>query len=149
MPDGAVAKEGRISPNGDFLAYTSNETGRDEIYIRPFPQIENGKWQVSQDGGNHAIWNDANDEIFFWSTSDDGKYSLSYETNNGGLDLTEPELMFGSGFNYDQSGPWDYSSSRNQFLLITEPDGAEQLLARQTKLNFIQNWPEEIIPLLR
>ena len=149
VPDGAVAKEGRISPNGDFLAYTSNETGRDEIYIRPFPQIENGKWQVSQDGGNHAIWNDANDEIFFWSTSDDGKYSLSYETNNGGLDLTEPELMFGSGFNYDQSGPWDYSSSRNQFLLITEPDGAEQLLARQTKLNFIQNWPEEIIPLLR
>jgi len=144
VPDGAVAKEGRISPNGDFLAYTSNETGRDEIYIRPFPLIENGKWQVSRNGGSHAIWNNENNEVFFWTRSDDGKYSVNYEINNGGLDLTEPELMFSSGFRYDQAGPWDYSSSRDQFLLIAEPQGIEQMLARQTKLNFIHNWVEEI-----
>tara|TARA_B110000438_G_scaffold213367_1_gene205595 strand:+ start:689 stop:2806 length:2118 start_codon:yes stop_codon:yes gene_type:complete len=149
VPDGTVAKEGRISPNGDFLAYTSNETGRDEVYIRPFPLIENGKWQVSRNGGNHAIWNNENNELFFWSTSDDGKYSVSYETDNGGLDLTEPELMFSSGFRYDQSGPWDYSSSRDQFLLIAEPEGIERMLARQTKLNFIHNWVKEIAPLIQ
>ena len=149
VPDGSAAKEGRISPNGELLAYTSNETGRDEIYIRPFPQIENGKWQVSRNGGNHAIWNDENDELFFWSTADDGKYSVTYGTDNGGLDLTEPELMFSSGFRYDQSGPWDYSSSRDQFLIIAEPEGIEQMMASQTKLNFIQNWIEEIAPLLQ
>jgi hypothetical protein len=107
--------------------------------------MANGKWQVSRNGGSHAIWND---EVFFWTRSDDGKYSVSYEINNGGLDLTEPELTFSSGFRYDQAGPWDYSSSRDQFLLIAEPQGLEQMLARQNKLNFIHNWVEEITPLV-
>ena len=106
--------------------------------------MANGKWQVSRNGGSHAIWNNENNEVFFWTRSDDGKYSVNYEINNGGLDLTEPELMFSSGFRYDQAGPWDYSSSRDQFLLIAEPQGIEQMLARQTKLNFIHNWVEEI-----
>ncbi len=37
----------RISPDGGWLAYTSNESGQDEIYVRPFPDVESGKWQVS------------------------------------------------------------------------------------------------------
>ena len=36
-----------ISPDGHWLAYTSNETGRAEVYVRPYPEIETGKWQIS------------------------------------------------------------------------------------------------------
>ena len=40
-----------ISPDGRWLAYQSNESGPDEIYVRPFPNVDAGKWQVSTSGG--------------------------------------------------------------------------------------------------
>ena len=45
-----------ISPDGRWLAYVSNESGQQEVYVRPFPNIEAGKWQVSQDGGRLPVW---------------------------------------------------------------------------------------------
>ena len=41
-----------LSPDGRWLAYVSNESGRKEVYVRPFPDVERGRWQVSADGGN-------------------------------------------------------------------------------------------------
>lgn len=54
----------RLSPDGKWLLYTSNETGRDEIYVRAFPP-SGGKWQVSVDGGNFAYWRRDGKEIVF------------------------------------------------------------------------------------
>ena len=45
----------RLSRDGSLLAYTSNETGRFEVYVRPFPS-GTGRWQVSNDGGNYPRW---------------------------------------------------------------------------------------------
>ena len=42
----------RISPDGRWVAYTSNESGQNQIYVRPFPEIEGGRWQVSTTGGS-------------------------------------------------------------------------------------------------
>ena len=41
----------KISPDGRWMAYTSNESGKDEVYVRPFPEVNKGKWQVSTSGG--------------------------------------------------------------------------------------------------
>jgi serine/threonine-protein kinase len=46
----------RISPDGHWIAYASNESGQQEIYVRPFPNVEEGKWQISSDGGTEPIW---------------------------------------------------------------------------------------------
>ena len=54
----------RFSPDGRWLAYTSEESGRNEIYIRPYPQGE-GRLAVSTAGGNGAVWNRDGSEIFF------------------------------------------------------------------------------------
>ena len=51
-------------PNNQWLSYTSFETGMPEIYVRPWPDIESGKWQVSI-GGGFAYWNKNANEIFF------------------------------------------------------------------------------------
>ncbi len=54
-----------ISPDGHWIAYESNETGRTEVYIRPFPNADGGKWQVSTDGGRAPLWNRNSRELFF------------------------------------------------------------------------------------
>jgi serine/threonine-protein kinase len=54
-----------ISPDGRWLAYASNETGRFEIYVRPFPDVSAGRWQVSIDGGRTPKWAHSGRELFF------------------------------------------------------------------------------------
>jgi Tol biopolymer transport system component len=59
-----VDAHGRISPDGRFVAYTSNETGRFEVYVRPFPAGQ-GKWQVSINGGTEPMWRGDGNELFY------------------------------------------------------------------------------------
>ncbi len=56
--------QGQFSPDGHWLAYTSNESGRDEIYVRPFPE-SGGKWQVSTAGGSQPRWRPDGKELFY------------------------------------------------------------------------------------
>src|SRR5207245_2747083 len=56
----------RFSPDGHWLAYVSNESGRDEVYVQPFPG-PGGKWQISISGGTEPVWSHAGSEIFYRS----------------------------------------------------------------------------------
>ncbi len=54
-----------ISPDGRWLMYTSDESGRSEIYVRPFPDVNGGRWQVSASGGFAPLWAKDGREIYF------------------------------------------------------------------------------------
>jgi Tol biopolymer transport system component len=54
-----------LSPDGRWLAYSSNETGAYQIYVRPFPNVEDGRWQVSSVGAAAPRWSHSGNEIFF------------------------------------------------------------------------------------
>jgi hypothetical protein len=54
-----------ISPDGRWLAYESNETGRTEVFVRPFPDTDAGKWQVSNGGGIAPLWARNGRELFY------------------------------------------------------------------------------------
>ena len=56
----------RISPNGRWVAYTSNQSGRSEVYVQSFPPSE-GKWQVSADGGMEPTWRKDGKELYYIS----------------------------------------------------------------------------------
>ena len=58
-----------LSPDGKWLAYTSNETGQDEIFVRPFPGTSEGRWQISTQGGAGAVWARNGRELFFESAN--------------------------------------------------------------------------------
>jgi serine/threonine-protein kinase len=60
-----------ISPDGRWVAYASNATGRKEIYVRPFPNAADGMWQVSSDGGAEAEWSHAGNELFYRNANGD------------------------------------------------------------------------------
>jgi Tol biopolymer transport system component len=54
-----------FSPDGHWIAYRSNESGKNEIYVRPFPPRSAGKWQLSSGGGSYAFWSRNGRELFY------------------------------------------------------------------------------------
>jgi len=54
-----------LSPNGKWLAYTSDESGVNEVYVRPFPATETARWQVSNGGGSEPVWSASGDELSY------------------------------------------------------------------------------------
>src|SRR5438309_9806621 len=62
-----VERNGAISPNGRLLAYEANDSGQFEIYVRPYPDVNSGHWQVSTGGGTRPLWSRNRRELFFVS----------------------------------------------------------------------------------
>ena len=60
-------RNGIISPDGRWLAYEANDSGRFEIYVRPFPDVNSGHWQVSTNGGTRPIWARSGQELVYVS----------------------------------------------------------------------------------
>jgi Tol biopolymer transport system component len=81
----------RISPNGRWVAYTSNQSGRSEVYVQSFPPAE-GKWQISNSGGSEPAWREDGKELFF--NSGEGLCAMPVKTD---LPVFEPgveKLLF-------------------------------------------------------
>ena len=61
----AIEFNAEISPDGRYIAYQSNESGRGQIYVKPFPRVNDGRWQVSTDGGTRPVWARNGRELFY------------------------------------------------------------------------------------
>lgn len=68
-----------LSPDGRWIAYTTDETGEYQVWVRPFPNVDDGRWQVSPGMGAAPRWSRDGDEIFF-ATAGGGLFSVSVET---------------------------------------------------------------------
>jgi serine/threonine-protein kinase len=60
-------RNGIVSPDGRWLAYEANDTGAFEIYVRPFPDVNSGHWQVSTRGGTQPLWARTGQELFYFA----------------------------------------------------------------------------------
>ena len=60
-----------LSPDGRWLVYASDETGQFEVYVRPFPDVQAGKWQVSTGGGTGPRWSHRGNELFYRDAAGD------------------------------------------------------------------------------
>ena len=65
MTSGSNASGAALSPDSRWLAYVSNEQGANEVFVRPFPDIDGGKWQVSSGGGSAPVWSHDGRELFY------------------------------------------------------------------------------------
>ncbi len=77
-----------FSPDGRYPAYVSNESGRNEVYVKPFPSGP-GKWQISENGGTQPQWE--GNEVFF--ASDDTLYAAQV-SQSGGFLVRSTERLF-------------------------------------------------------
>ena len=81
----------RISPNGKWVAYTSGESGRTEVYVQSFPPMQ-GKWQVSTDGGTEPLWRRDGDELYY--ISGNRLMAVDVKTNLPAFEAGIPKLLF-------------------------------------------------------
>ena len=134
-----------ISPDGRWIAYASNESGRAEVYVQPFPDMD-GKWQVSVEGGREPVWAPDGRELFFTSAriTDQGQFwAAPVETEPTFRPLT-PEALF-------DLAPFDDPRGRGWHIT---PDGAGFIFSRTLGaqvaggtegLVFVQNWHQELL----
>ncbi len=81
-----------LSPDGRWLAYASNESGRYEIYVRPFPNVDAGRWQVSRDGGTEPVWAHSGRELFFRAS--EGALMSVAVTPGASFNAASPRTLF-------------------------------------------------------
>ena len=83
---------GRFSPDGRLVAYHSNESKRNEVYVQPYPP-SGGRWQISTAGGGSPIWRGDGREIFYTGL-DDTVYAVPVEAKAGSLEVGNPVKLF-------------------------------------------------------
>jgi serine/threonine-protein kinase len=131
-------RSARISPDGRFLAYSSNRSGRFEVYATPFPEV-GARLQVSVDGGEHPRWTRGGKELVFLSS--EGVMSVAIDTERG-LSAEKPRLLFAyhpppARLEGTYRRPYDVSSDGERFLLLEGEDTAPN------RLHGVLNWLEE------
>ncbi len=129
----------RFSPDGRWVAYISNESSRNEIYVQPYPG-PGGKWQISTDGGTEPVWNPNGRELFYRS----GDKMLAVDiTTQPGFAAGKPRLLFQGPYlpSPATSSNYDVSLDGQRFLMV-KPNEQEQ--TAPTQINVVQNWFEEL-----
>ena len=128
----------KFSPDGKWLVYTSDESGRREIYVRPYPG-PGGKWQISNDGGQEPVWNPQGGELFYRSGSK--IMAVTVDTDSGFAAGTPQMLFEGPYLPTNASFPfYDVSPDGNRFLML------DPVLSQggATQIHVVLNWFEEL-----
>ena len=129
-----VERLAAFSPDGRFLAYQSDESGRLEIYVLAFPNADT-KWQVSTGGGHNAVWGADGSELFYRN----GDQILAVPADlSGELVLGQPVLLFERSTDI---ADYDVSPDSQHFVMV---DADEEARALPTQLNLVLNWSREL-----
>ncbi len=137
-----VESQPRISPDGQWMAYTSDESGRTEIYVRPFPDVDKGgRWQVSTSGGDSPLWSPDGRELFYRS----GDAVMAAPVRAGPtFGYETPKKLFQGTYVISpvEGYGWDISHDGKRFLMIKEEGSPASPGPR--KINIVLNWTEEL-----
>jgi serine/threonine-protein kinase len=133
-----------LSPDGKWLAYVSNETGRDEIYVRPFPATDSGKYQVSTNGGQAPLWAHSGRELFFVDA--ERNMVVAPVQDGAALQFGARRILFTLGDdlylpNGEHYTPFDLTPDDQRFVMARVVRRGEA-----TARNFVlvENWSEEL-----
>lgn len=128
-----------LSPNGRWLAYASNETKQDEIYVIPFPSANEAKWAVSTRGGTEPQWSHSGRELFY--RDGHGNLVAVEVKTTPTFSLGRSTALFPAwGFHSFPAGSQYAVSSDDQRFLMIRPVAA----SGSDKLIVVDNWFEEL-----
>jgi len=126
----------RVSPNERWLAYTSNESSRREVYLSPYPDPTRARSQVSTDGGNEPRWTRGGRELVY--RNGERMMSVSVDPTSGKLGAPV-ELFHGDYVSTDYDQAYDVTPDGERFLMLHRPPGTEP---RQVIV--VTNWFKEL-----
>ena len=131
---------GSFSPDGRWIVYVSDESGRPEVYVQAFP-ISTGKWQISKDGGSQPRWRRDGKEIFYLAP--DSRLMAVAVTAGSTFEADSPKPLFEAGV-----APTGVSNERHQYCVTS--DGQRFLLTRPVErrtaqpITVVLNWTADL-----
>ena len=133
-----------LSPDGRWLAYTSNETGSYEVYVRPFPGADAGQFQVSIGGGVAPMWAHSGRELFFLGF--DQRLNVAQIETAPRFRVVGVESLFNANAEYGgqiATGWYDVSMDDQRLLMVRPYQGGDGGGVR-AELILVRNWFEEL-----
>jgi serine/threonine protein kinase/Tol biopolymer transport system component len=130
-----------LSPDGRWLAYTSDESNREEVYVRPFPG-PGPKYLISSEGGREPLWARNGKQLFYRKFPSGQMWVVDVRTD-GGFSPGKPRLLFekpGYLMTFPASG-YDLSLDSQRFLMVKQE---QRKPTPVTELILVQNWFEEL-----
>jgi hypothetical protein len=134
-----VESGGVISPDGKWLAYSSNISGTNQVYIQAF-RVAAGKWQVSNNGGTQPLWSGDGKEIFYQRGNGNLTTTLAAGIRTGpqGVEVDSPHELFSTATHAFTLGTtWAVTPDGKRFL-IEERTGA----TLANPLTVVLNWQD-------
>ncbi|MFZ0759904.1 MAG: protein kinase [Candidatus Sulfotelmatobacter sp.] len=130
-------RDAAVSPDGKWMAYQSNESGRREVYITAFP-TGGAKWQVSSNGGATPKWRKDGKEVFFLDAGDD-LVAVDVSASGNAVRLGAPHILFQAVGIERSYGPFDVTADGKKFLINSGnlKEGAEPM-------TLVLNWPADL-----
>jgi serine/threonine-protein kinase len=130
-----------VSHDGRWMAYESNESGRDEVYVRPWPDVNAGRWQVSTGGGTRPLWSrDGRELFYYWQSAVMSVPLRAGATFSAGT----PAVVIKGDYIAPLTGrQYDVTPDGKRFLLIKNAasDGGTEA---RNQIVVVQNWFEEL-----
>ena len=131
----AEERNARLSPDGQWIAYTSDASGVFEVYVQHFP-VTAAKWQVSRGGGQQPVWSPDGRELFYISP-DKQIVGVTVTTSATRFSASSPHLRIDA-----RVGGWERTNQGSPFAIT--PDGQRFLVSRETDatrpIGVILNW---------
>jgi eukaryotic-like serine/threonine-protein kinase len=130
----ANEKEGQVSPDGNWIAYSCDESGHFEVYVSRFPSGA-GRWQISSEGGTQPRWRRNGSEIFFLSP-ERRMMAATIAANGAEFAAGSPQMLFPTRARYTGERSYDVSADGQKFLINTMvfDQGGAPIVA-------VVNWP--------
>jgi eukaryotic-like serine/threonine-protein kinase len=116
-----------LSPDGKWVAYHSNESGESQVYVRPFPAVDGGRSQISQNGGSRAAWSRSGTELFYLDR-DGFLTSVPVKTDGGQFSAGAPSRLLKTAYyrGFSVLGldlrAYDVAPDGKRFLMIKESE---------------------------
>ncbi|HEV3310054.1 MAG TPA: hypothetical protein VG815_06015, partial [Chloroflexota bacterium] len=134
---------GEISPDGRWLAYESDESKQAEVYVRPFPNVEGGRSQVSNGGGTRPAWARSGRELFYYVAP--GKIMAVSVQEGTRLAFGPPQVVVDGRYPPHAAGrTYDVSLDGKRFLLIKDATPTTSSPPPPPQLVVVLNWFEEL-----
>jgi len=133
-----------FSPDGNWLAYVSDESGRFEVFVRPYPG-PSPRYQVSSDGGFAPIWADSGSELFFLKDTADEIVKDLWAvdvTTTPAFATSAPRRLFGGAFSYGLNfAGYDISPDGDRFIFVTSFNPPTEEVSQ---VRVVLNWTDEL-----
>jgi serine/threonine protein kinase len=127
----------RLSPDGRWLAYTSTESGREEVYVTHFPSGA-GRWQVSQAGGTFPAWRADSKEIYFIGLDNLSFHVATVNTKSTEFELGAVGTLFQVVYTPPVANPYEPAPDGQRFIFGMLPEGTS------TPLVLVANWTADL-----